>query len=138
MIAFDESFFCVRTAFEQTWLSRDETPETRDRHMISSDNFMAMIIWNSDGLHRIAVLLKGQKFDTDFYCSSLLTMLSKITREFRNGICRNGSFMRTRPVLIPQSQGLNYGLNRPEGHPVTSPFTRPGTVQLFSFRLHQG
>jgi hypothetical protein len=36
-ITLDASFFYVHTDFEQRWLLRDEEPETREPHMISSE-----------------------------------------------------------------------------------------------------
>jgi hypothetical protein len=75
--------------------------------MISSEKLMVTIAWNPDGLHVIEVLPKGQGFDADYHCSSALTQLLKITRQFRNETRENRCFMRTTPVLIPPSQALS-------------------------------
>jgi hypothetical protein len=84
MITLDESFFDVHTDFEQMWLPIDEAPEARECQMISSEKLMATIAWNSDEFHVIEVPPKGQKYNANYYSSSVLTKLLKITRQFRN------------------------------------------------------
>jgi hypothetical protein len=83
-ITLDESFFYIHTDFEHMWLPVDEAPETRERHMISSEKLMVTIAWNLDGFHVIEVLPKGQKLNADYYCSSVPTKLSTIGEQFRN------------------------------------------------------
>jgi hypothetical protein len=84
IITLTESFFYIHTDSGQMWLPRNESPEIRERHMISSEKLTVTIAWNPDGLHGIEVLPKGHEFDVDYHCSSVLTKLSKITRQFRN------------------------------------------------------
>jgi tellurite resistance-related uncharacterized protein len=57
------------------WLPRDEAPETQERHMISSEKLTVEFAWNPDGFHVIEALAKGQKCNSDYYCSSVLTQL---------------------------------------------------------------
>jgi histone-lysine N-methyltransferase SETMAR len=52
--------------------------------MISSAKLSVTIAWNPNGFHVIEVLPKGQKFSTDYCCSSVLAKLSKIATQFRN------------------------------------------------------
>jgi histone-lysine N-methyltransferase SETMAR len=52
--------------------------------MISSAKLIVTIAWNPNGFHVIEVLPKGQKFNTDYYCSSVLAKPSKIATRFRN------------------------------------------------------
>jgi hypothetical protein len=66
------------------WLPREEAPETRERHMIGPEKLMVTIAWNPDGFHVTEVLPKGQTFNAGYSCSSVLTKLSKIARQFRN------------------------------------------------------
>jgi hypothetical protein len=52
--------------------------------MISPEELMVTIAWNSAGFHLIEVLPKGHRFNADYGCSSVLTRLSRISRQFRN------------------------------------------------------
>jgi hypothetical protein len=45
---------------------------------------MVTIAWKPDGFHVIEVLPKGTKFNADYYCSHVLTKLSKTARQFTN------------------------------------------------------
>jgi hypothetical protein len=84
VIALDDSFFYMHTEFEQMQFPRDEAPETRECHMINSEKLMVTIAWNCNGFHAIEVLPKKQKCNANYYCSSVLTKLSKMARQIRN------------------------------------------------------
>jgi hypothetical protein len=43
MVTLDESFFDVRTDFEQIWLAGGEAPETREPHIVSSEKVIVAI-----------------------------------------------------------------------------------------------
>jgi hypothetical protein len=52
--------------------------------MISSEKLTVTIAWNPDGFQAIEVLPKGQKFNADSCCLSVLTRLLKRARHFRD------------------------------------------------------
>jgi hypothetical protein len=49
IITIGDSFFDRHTGYDHMWLLRDEVPETREVHIISSDKLMVTLTWNSDG-----------------------------------------------------------------------------------------
>jgi hypothetical protein len=51
--------------------------------MVNSERLMVTIAWNPDGFHVIEALPKRQKCNADYDCSSMLTKLSKIAKQFR-------------------------------------------------------
>jgi hypothetical protein len=74
----------MHTDIGQMRIPSDEAPETRERRMIGSEKLMVTIAGNPYGFHVIEVLPKGQRFNADCYCSSVITKLSKIALQFRN------------------------------------------------------
>jgi hypothetical protein len=76
-IALVESFFYMHTNSEQMCLPRDKAPETRERHMISSEKLMVTIVWNPGGFPAIKVFRTGPKFKVDDHCSSMLQRFRK-------------------------------------------------------------
>jgi hypothetical protein len=71
-VTLDEFSFNRHADNEKVWLPRDEGYAAREFGIVNSDKPMEVIASNSDGLCVIGVLLKGQKFNADYYCSSCL------------------------------------------------------------------
>jgi histone-lysine N-methyltransferase SETMAR len=53
-----------------------KVPE-RERHTIQSKKFMLTIVWNPRGFYLIKVLEKGRKFNTGYYITEILELLSQ-------------------------------------------------------------
>jgi hypothetical protein len=81
----DESWYDFMTDHERIWLpERTEAPE-RERITIHSRKMMVTIFWNSTGFYRIGALLKGMKFNADYYSSHILDPFAQRQRSQLGG-----------------------------------------------------
>jgi hypothetical protein len=116
------------------WLPRDEAPETRERHMISSEKLMVTITWNPDGFHVIEFLPKGQRCTADYDWSSMLTKLSKIAGQFTNATRRKLIFHADNACPHAAKSNIEFCTKpdpRVAPHPPRSPDLPPFDYFLF-------
>jgi hypothetical protein len=57
---------------ELVWLAPGGMVPERERHMIQSPKSMITVAWNASGVHILAALLKGAKFNASYYTSEIL------------------------------------------------------------------
>jgi hypothetical protein len=60
---------------ETVWVQAGQQPPEMVKHMIGDRKMMVTIVWNPQGFHLIDALLKGQKFNANYYIDRILQQL---------------------------------------------------------------
>jgi histone-lysine N-methyltransferase SETMAR len=104
--------------------------------MISSEKLMVTITWNPSGFQVIEVVPKRQKSNADYYCSSVLTKLPKMAKQFRSKTRRKMILHadNARPHTAKSSIEFCAKLHlRVAPHPPYSPGLAPPDCFLFGY-----
>jgi hypothetical protein len=72
LVTLDEAWFDFSNQHEQIWLSYQEDPPTIQRQTISSPKTMLTMVWNPHRFHLVSLLLKGQKWTSQYYIDHIL------------------------------------------------------------------
>jgi hypothetical protein len=72
LVTLDEPWFYFSNQHEQIWLPDQKDLLTIQRQTLSSPKTMLKVVWNPHGFHLVSLLLKGQKWTSQYYIDHIL------------------------------------------------------------------
>jgi histone-lysine N-methyltransferase SETMAR len=81
IVTLDESWIYLFSEHDLMWTAPGEIAVDRERHTVQSPKFMLTVVWNPIGFHVLKVLLKGCKFNAQYYTNDILVAISDWRRK---------------------------------------------------------
>jgi hypothetical protein len=76
IVALDESWIYLFSEHDLMWTGPGEIVVDRERHRVQSPKFTLTVVWNPIGFHVLKALLKGRKFNAQYYTNDILAAIS--------------------------------------------------------------
>jgi hypothetical protein len=67
IVTLDESWIYLFSEHDLIWTAPGEIVVDRERHTVQSPKFVLTVVWNPIGFHVLKALLKGRKFNAQYY-----------------------------------------------------------------------
>jgi hypothetical protein len=77
IVTLDKSWIYLFSEHDLMWTAPGETVVDRGRHAVQSPKFMLTVVWNPIGFHVLKTLLKGHKFNAQYYIIIQMTSWSQ-------------------------------------------------------------
>jgi hypothetical protein len=76
IVTLDESWIYLFNEHNLMWTAPGEIIIDRERHTVQSAKFMLTVVWNPIRFHVLKALLKGCKFNAQYYTNDILVAIS--------------------------------------------------------------
>jgi hypothetical protein len=76
IVTLDESWIYLFSEHDLMWTTPGEIVVDRERHTVQSLKFMLTVVRNPIGFHVLKALLKGRKFNAQYYTNDILFAIS--------------------------------------------------------------
>jgi hypothetical protein len=79
IVTLDELWIYLFSEHDLIWAAPGEIVVDRERHTVQSPKFMLtshLVVWNPIGFHVLKALLKGRKFNAQYYTNEILAAIS--------------------------------------------------------------
>jgi histone-lysine N-methyltransferase SETMAR len=136
IVTLDESWIYLFSEHDLMWIAPGEIVVDRERHTVQSPKLMLTVVWNPIGFHVLKAVLKGRKFNAQYYTNDILVAISDWRRQI--GGTRPNKLLvhpgNARPYTAKISRDyIGHNRMKQVPHPPDSPDLAPSDFFLLGY-----